>query len=182
MANQDTLNKPVCDADICEVESELCEDPDADEPDYEPELYNPCQDNAELCEPENEKRGLQKRAPGINLPGARLGTKHFAQLAVGVVPRITIPFAPYPSQYGDLFLEKGKSLVTLPWEGGIKMADDICLGVAITYVAAADMKRKVDDYTGKVRGAIWNTEHHSEVSIRYAVPRYHGSHSLDING
>jgi chitinase len=175
------MNKPVCDADLCELDSELCEDPDADEPDYVPDPYDPCVDNAEQCEfDEHKRRGLEKRAKGINLPGAKLGTKYLAQLAVGV-PNIKIPFPSYPSLYGDLLLEKGKSLATLPWQGGIKMADNICLGAAITYVAAADMKRKLDHYTGSVKGALWNTEHHAEVSIRYAVPRYYESHNLDAN-
>jgi chitinase len=181
-ANQETLNKPICDADLCEVDPELCRDPDADEPDYEPGLYDLCLDNPELCKPvENEKRDLHKRGPGMNLPGARIGVKHFAELALGL-PQIAIPFPSYPSKFGDLLLEKGQSLATLAWPGGIKMANDVCLGSAVTYVAAANMKKEVDHYTKKIKGMRWNTEHLFEVSIRYAVLRYYSSQNLDVHG
>ena len=151
----------MCDSNIWEVDSELYVAPDADEEDYVPSDYYPCDDNAELCETGgNEKRRLHARA----LPGFHPGVKYTAKLAADLL--IKIPFAPYPSGYGALFTNKNGGLATLPWQGGIMMANTVCTGAAITYVAAADMSRTVSSYTGKAKNMIWNVEHLWEVSIR----------------
>ena len=142
------------------MDPELCADPDADEEDYDPEQYDPCDDNAELCEPgEENKRTLYGRA----LPGARLGNKFVAKLATDLL--VKIPFAPYPSKFGDLFTDRNGGLSTLPWKGGMMMANTVCTGAAITYIAAEKLQRKVESYTGKAKHMIWNTEHLAEVSI-----------------
>ena len=133
-------------------------DPDADEEDYEPGQYDPCEDNAEVCEEDdNVKRGIYERAR----PGLRRVNKFSAQLATDLI--LKIPFPPYPSKFNALFTDRNGGLKTLPFQGGIKMADTVCAGAAITYVAAENIRRKVESYTGKAKNMLWNTEHLAEV-------------------
>lgn len=56
------------------------------------------------------------------------------------------------------------------------MANTACTAAGITYVAASNVQRKVDSYTGKVKNMIWNTEHFFEVNTSDFSFLYHLLH------
>ncbi|KAF2130126.1 glycoside hydrolase family 18 protein, partial [Dothidotthia symphoricarpi CBS 119687] len=150
-ANQDALNDPICDADLCDGNEDQCDDPESDDTSLRKRsLFGSAPLGSYLL----EKRAVR---PGA----AKNRLLDLSRYAAGLaVQPLSLTSAPYPSGFGKLF--QGGGLSTLPIKGGYMMKDAICKSLGVSLVVVGNIPKSTVSYTGK--SARWNTEHWREIN------------------
>ncbi|PVI08690.1 glycoside hydrolase family 18 protein [Periconia macrospinosa] len=130
--NQNALNHPVCNVDLCEGDSQ-CEQPEEDPEDDS--------DSSDLS-----KRGHLSK---------RVTSNAFRQTIKWGAKEMYTYRSPYPSGIGQLF--KGPGAKTLAIKGGYMMKDTVCTSLGVTLEAANNIQNNLISHNGRPNR--WNTEH-----------------------